>query len=150
MHLHCFRILFSILIFPGFYHEHTRSDRDSYVTIQRNNIKMLDAKIEAITGKKDTWKNNYKICTNRKYPCQDLKVGYDYESIMHYGRRLCDNNNIAPGKTCVDAIKPVKTGAKIGLRKRFSQKDIEGIQEHYGCPKGTNKQHTHTHTHTHF
>ncbi|MEQ2279899.1 hypothetical protein AMECASPLE_013982 [Ameca splendens] len=51
----------------GLYHEHTRDDRDNYVTINWSNI---------ISSKKD----NFKVKRGNT-----LNLPYDFESIMHYG-----------------------------------------------------------------
>lgn len=54
----------------GFFHEHSRPDRDQFVSIQFRNIKR---------GKERQF---------RKYPASLINsygVPYDYESIMHYG-----------------------------------------------------------------
>ena len=59
----------------GFYHEHTRTDRDSYITINWDSI-----------PKK--WKHNFYKCDQRHGGCNDLDTGYDYGSIMHYGQRM--------------------------------------------------------------
>ena len=67
----------------GYFHEHTRSDRDDYVNVDTNWINDLDA----TDGKKNSFRHQYKICTLRA--CQDLLVGYDYSSVMHYGGRTC-------------------------------------------------------------
>ena len=83
------------------------------------------------------WKHNFDKCTGRG--CQDLKVGYDYDSIMHYGRTL--------GK--YDAIVPKRSGARIGQRRQLSVKDMDGINEHYGCPK-IGKILIHTYIHAYF
>ena len=69
-------------------------------------------------------KNNFKICT--VYGCNDLKVGYDYDSIMHYSER---------GWYGGKAIVPKTAGVTIGQRNQLSLKDVEGINEHYGCTK---------------
>ena len=60
----------------GFFHEHTRTtDRDKYVTIEWDNIP-------------EDWVHNFFKCDERGAGCNDLSVGYDYGSIMHYGRML--------------------------------------------------------------
>ena len=101
----------SILALIGFFHEHTRSDRDKYVTINWENIS-------------SRWVHNFYKCTKRN--CNDLNVGYDYGSVMHYGQYL-------NGK---EAIVPKDPNARIGQRKALSPKDIIGINEHYGCGSG--------------
>jgi len=97
----------------GFFHEHTRSDRDKYMTVNWDNIK----KYEKETGR--TWKHNFLKCTDRG--CNDLNVGYDYESIMHYGQNM--------GRYPV--LIPKSSGVYIGQRNHLSDKDIIGLNEHY-------------------
>ena len=92
----------------GFYHEHTRSDRDEYITVVWSNL---------TSG--DTWL--YEKC--KKHGCTDLKVGYDYESVMHYGPHR-------HGKIVMIAK---ESGVTFGYRSKLSEKDVIGIQEHYGC-----------------
>ena len=98
--------ILKIFSFTGFFHEHTRSDRDKYITIEWKNIPT-------------SWKHNFRPCTDRK--CNDLKVGYDFRSIMHYGPRL-------KGKT---AIVAKKKGVTFGQRSKLSKKDLIGINEFY-------------------
>jgi len=94
----------------GFFHEHTRTDRDDYVTIEWDNIP-------------EDWVHNFYKCDKRYGGCNDLNVGYDYGSIMHYGRMLM-------GKT---AIRSKRMGVSMGQRKRMSRLDIQGIKEYYEC-----------------
>ena len=101
-------------IILGFFHEHTRSDRDNYVTVDWDAI----AAYEAEKGE-DHWKSNFDKCTDSG--CKDLDVGYDYGSIMHYGQYL--------GSTKV--MTPKQSGATIGQRQQLSTKDIEGLNEYY-------------------
>merc|ERR1712126_307544 len=97
----------------GFFHEHTRTDRDNYVTIEWDNIS-------------EDWKHNFYKCDERGQGCNDLKVGYDYGSIMHYGRMLA-------GKQVISAKKFV--AQTIGQRRAMSVLDVRGSREYYGCPK---------------
>jgi len=97
----------------GFFHEHTRTDRDQYVTIHWDNIPQ-------------DWVHNFYKCDERGDGCNDLKVGYDYGSIMHYGRNLL-------GKQVISAKKFV--AQTIGQRRAMSVLDVRGIREYYGCPK---------------
>ena len=55
----------------GFYHEHSRVDRDEYVKVQYNNIK------------RKKWNNFKKQTESHSY---GLK--YDYHSIMHYPHNI--------------------------------------------------------------
>nr|BAE97358.1 hatching enzyme [Plecoglossus altivelis altivelis] len=92
----------------GFYHEHTRSDRDKYVTINFQNID------------RDNYKNFDKQDTN------NLDTPYDYSSVMHYGRRA-----FAQGK---DSIIPIPDASvPIGQRQGMSRIDIQRINKLYEC-----------------
>ena len=77
----------------------------------------------------DDFKHNFWPCTRYHEGCNDLKVGYDYDSIMHYKARITG--------TSADQITPKKAGVTIGQRKRLSEKDVEGLVEYYGCAPGS-------------
>jgi len=100
----------------GFFHEHTRSDRDNFI----------DINWDAVPGE---FKHNFYKCTVYHEGCNDLKVGYDYDSIMHYKRAIS-------GSTA-DQIIPKQAGVEIGQRKRLSPKDVEGLMEFYECAPGS-------------
>jgi len=100
----------------GFFHEHTRSDRDQYITINWDNVP-------------NEFKHNFAPCTSYHEGCQDSNVGYDYDSIMHYGKRITG--------TRADQITPKQTGVEIGQRKQLSKKDVEGLNKYYGCDPGS-------------
>ncbi|XP_078540496.1 embryonic protein UVS.2-like isoform X2 [Lissotriton helveticus] len=94
----------------GFYHEHTRSDRDKYLTIMTENIAPEDLL------------NFYQENTN------NLGLPYDYASVMHYGRYTFSNK---PGKPSM-VPKPdpyVPIGQRIGLSKL----DVSKINTLYQC-----------------
>ncbi|XP_037547133.1 high choriolytic enzyme 1-like [Nematolebias whitei] len=94
----------------GFQHEQTRSDRDSHIRINWQNI------IPA------TAYNFFKHDTN------NLNTPYDYGSIMHYGR---DAFSIAYGR---DSMTPIPNpNAQIGQRNGLSYWDIKRINILYKC-----------------
>ncbi|XP_054653096.1 high choriolytic enzyme 1-like [Dunckerocampus dactyliophorus] len=94
----------------GFQHEQTRSDRDSYVRINWENI---DPQMAF---------NFYKQDTN------NLNTPYDYSSVMHYGKTAFSTN----GK---DTITPIPNpGINIGQRRGMSNWDIMRINLLYSCP----------------
>ncbi|XP_074471219.1 low choriolytic enzyme-like isoform X2 [Sebastes fasciatus] len=93
----------------GFYHEHTRSDRDQYVKIN--------------------WDNVYKfsVYNFRKQDTNNLNTPYDYSSIMHYGRN-------AFGKRRSETIIPIPdSSVPIGQRDELSKIDILRINRLYKC-----------------
>uniref|UniRef100_A0A3Q2ZJA1 Metalloendopeptidase n=1 Tax=Kryptolebias marmoratus TaxID=37003 RepID=A0A3Q2ZJA1_KRYMA len=91
----------------GLYHEHTRQDRDQYITINWPNI---------LPGKK----GNFEIKSGNT-----LNLPYDYDSIMHYG----------PAFFSVDGTPTIMTkgGWNIGQRQQLSQLDIQKLNALYHC-----------------
>ena len=99
------------MIVLGYWHEQSRPDRDSYITIHWENI---EPKNHPIFDKCTS-------CTTQGHP-------YDFESIMHYGRDFFSKNRkpVMSKKGCPDC-------AIGGHRDNFSQLDIKGINELYSC-----------------
>ncbi|KAM6915003.1 low choriolytic enzyme-like [Xenentodon cancila] len=94
----------------GFYHEHTRSDRDQYVRINWENIK------------------EYYIKNFEKMDTNNLDTPYDYSSIMHYGRTAFGKF----GK--LETIIPIPDSTvPIGESKSLSNIDILRINRLYNC-----------------
>merc|ERR1711931_184365 len=92
----------------GFWHEQSRDDRDSYVTINWNNI------VE---------KNKHNF---RSYRTLNQGFPYDYGSVMHYGPYAFSKN----GKPTI----LTKGGNyKIGQRDGVSRQDVQEIRKLYGC-----------------
>ncbi|XP_056323208.1 astacin-like metalloendopeptidase [Danio aesculapii] len=100
----CHEILHSL----GLYHEHSRPDRDKYITIMYDNI---------MPGKE----SNFKVKKGNT-----LGLEYDLESILHYGDD-CFSRNGNP------TIIPKKKGVKIGQRTHMSVLDVERLRRLYHC-----------------
>ncbi|XP_072939478.1 tolloid-like protein 1 [Epargyreus clarus] len=102
----------------GFWHEHTRPDRDHHVQIIRDNI---------MTGQE----YNFNKLTDEEV--NSLGQTYDYDSIMHYAR-----NTFSKG-TYLDTILPLEVHGKkrpeIGQRVRLSSSDIAQTNLLYKCAK---------------
>nr|XP_042899312.1 zinc metalloproteinase nas-7-like [Parasteatoda tepidariorum] len=105
-------IMHELMQVLGFVHEHTRHDRDEYVTIIWDNIK--DDNFLKLD-----W-----------YDMSVLNERYDYESILHYHRFTFSKN---PGKS--PTLEPKKRRARIGQRKYLSAGDIRKIKKLYKCAK---------------
>ncbi|XP_036832944.1 astacin-like metalloprotease toxin 5 isoform X1 [Oncorhynchus mykiss] len=92
----------------GLHHEHTRPDRDQYITIQWDNV---------VSGKEE----NFKV---KEGDTQDLP--YDYDSIMHYGTYYFSSNRNP-------TIDSKKSGVQIGQRNHLSPLDIARLNKLYQC-----------------
>ncbi|XP_060947970.1 zinc metalloproteinase nas-14-like [Limanda limanda] len=92
----------------GLYHEHTRQDRDQYVSVQWPSIK---------PGRK----NDFKM---KRGDTQNLP--YDVDSIMHYGLYFFSQDG---GPTLL----PKQGGQQMGQRTHLSQLDIQRINSLYHC-----------------
>lgn len=103
----------------GFWHEHTRPDRDNHVQIITKNI-MIGQEY------------NFNKLTEEEV--NSLGLPYDYDSIMHYAR------NTFSKSTYLDTILPqeeplTKKMPEIGQRRRLSRGDISQTNMLYDCPR---------------
>ncbi|XP_063709123.1 zinc metalloproteinase nas-4-like [Culicoides brevitarsis] len=96
----------------GFLHEQTRTDRDSYVRVNYQNI---------MTG----YESNFNKGESGKIDNQGVE--YDYGSVMHYNLKAFSAN----GQPTMTALK--QTSEKIGQREAFSRKDVAKINKMYKC-----------------
>ncbi|XP_057177472.1 bone morphogenetic protein 1b isoform X1 [Triplophysa rosa] len=102
----------------GFWHEHTRPDRDNHVDIFRENIQ---------PGQE------YNFIKMESDDVDSLGEGYDFDSIMHYARNTFSRgvylDTMLP-KYDVDGARP-----PIGQRTRLSKGDIAQARKLYKCPR---------------
>jgi len=96
----------------GLWHEQSREDRDTFVTINWANI--TDGK-----------SHNF----NQHISDGDDIGGYDYGSIMHYPRKAFSKQ---PAN--LDTIVPVQAGAVIGQREGLSPTDLAAVRALYPPP----------------
>ncbi|KAI9559341.1 hypothetical protein GHT06_016130 [Daphnia sinensis] len=96
----------------GFFHEHSRPDRDTYVSINLNNVL-------------EKYRHNFNAYTTSQVTT--LGLSYDYGSVMHYpkGAFAIDNS--------VDVITPLIGTPTIGQRVGFSSLDLQKLNALY-CP----------------
>ncbi|XP_066450415.1 hatching enzyme 1.2-like [Eleutherodactylus coqui] len=94
----------------GFYHEHTRVDRNQYVYVEWNNIE------------KDAW-GNFDIVDGNT-----LNRPYDYKSVMHYGR-----NDFSIGEGLPTLVPVPDSTVFIGQRSGMSTLDVDKINAYYSC-----------------
>ncbi|XP_030623991.1 low choriolytic enzyme [Chanos chanos] len=92
----------------GLHHEHTRTDRDDYITVHWDSV---------INGKE----NNFLVKNG-----DTLNLPYDLDSIMHYGKYYF-SSDYQP------TIVPKRKPAHIGQRTHLSELDVERLRRLYRC-----------------
>lgn len=95
----------------GFYHEHTRPDRDEHVEVIYNNI---------LDGYKDQFSRFSEGGTNT------LGIGYDAASIMHYSSDTFTRNGM-------DTIRARDPAIPFGDAQELSPLDIAKANALYNC-----------------
>ncbi|KAG0730604.1 Zinc metalloproteinase nas-13 [Chionoecetes opilio] len=105
-------IIHELMHVAGFWHEHSRNDRDKYITINKANIQS------------GMWFNFEKYSWDE---AKSLGVAYDLDSVMHYGPYAFAKDRSVP------TIIPRVTGTNMGQRRGLSQKDILKLQDLYEC-----------------
>jgi len=100
----------------GFWHEHTRVDRDEYVRINTDRIKSGTS-------------NNFQKRSESE--ANDLGFGYDYGSVMHYSK-----TSFSTGGNTIDTIDEngLVTNQAVGQRNGPSSVDLRQITLLYMCP----------------
>uniref|UniRef100_A0A915I5E1 Metalloendopeptidase n=1 Tax=Romanomermis culicivorax TaxID=13658 RepID=A0A915I5E1_ROMCU len=101
----------------GFWHEHSRHDRDDYVTIKWQNIDEI-------------YHDQFQKVERAKM--DDLDELYDYFSIMHYGSKAFSSN----GENTIEANNPAFTKF-LGKSIDLSEVDISKVRKLYKCHKST-------------
>jgi len=98
----------------GFYHEHSRPDRDDFVTVNNQFIEV---------GQEVNFQIELQVDT--------LGTDYDYDSIMHYGEFQFTSD---PTQKTIDA-----KGNAVGQRDKMSWGDIIEMRLLYQCKTGPSK-----------
>nr|ACO15256.1 Zinc metalloproteinase nas-12 precursor [Caligus clemensi] len=107
------RILHEVLHALGFYHEHSRPDRDKYIKIVSSNVKK--GKI-----------NNF---AKKTFDRKVSEFSYDYDSIMHYSTLSFSKNK----RKKMETIRPLQPGIKIGQRIMLSPIDCMKLNYQFNC-----------------
>lgn len=94
----------------GFWHEHSRQDRDDFIDIIDDNIK-------------ENKKHNF-IKFNKDNKREIDFLDYDYESIMHYSKKAFSKNTKITIRTINERYQDI-----IGQRKDLSESDIKALNE---------------------
>ncbi|CAH1787744.1 unnamed protein product [Owenia fusiformis] len=109
----------------GFYHEHTRVDRDSFIKINYNNIFNDPSVVSQFDKPSGEYFND-----------QVNLAPYDFDSIMHYSQYTFSKDAGAGLKT-IDLAPGVTTDYNIGQREHLSALDVKELQMLYDCPQET-------------
>lgn len=95
----------------GFWHEHSRPDRDTYLTVNLANVQTgMESQLTKLTTTQ----------------AQNMTT-YDFASVMHYGPKSFSKNGLS-------TMTPKVSGVTIGNRSAMSAQDIAGLKQRYSCP----------------
>ncbi|XP_025941054.1 astacin-like metalloendopeptidase [Apteryx rowi] len=101
--------LHELMHVAGFWHEHSRADRDDYISISWDHI---------LPG----FEGNF-----MKSRTPNMLVGYDYSSVLHYSR-------YAFSRSGEPTITPLRVpAAPLGQRRGLSASDAARVNRLYGC-----------------
>ncbi|RWS20939.1 astacin-like metalloprotease toxin 1 [Leptotrombidium deliense] len=107
-------VIHELLHALGFYHYHSRSDRDQYLRIYTQNI------IPSMVSQFD-----------KLTPFQNkIYTDFDYDSIMIYGSTAFSKDGRSP------TMMPIKAGITLsdpGYKFGLTDKDVTSIKKLYGC-----------------
>lgn len=105
----------------GLIHQQSRTNRDSFVTVDWNNIDSGAV-------------NNFQIIVSgSSYDTVVKNIPYDYSSVMHYAP--CEFSTTRFDDPCGRTLDPADESAapNMGQREYLSQSDIKTINQMYGC-----------------
>ncbi|XP_031550609.1 zinc metalloproteinase nas-13-like [Actinia tenebrosa] len=102
----------------GFFHEHTRPDRDNYIKILWDNIKKG---------------NEIQFKIRSSMESTNLGQPYDFRSIMHYHRKEFSKN----GKNTIESLQD--PNMELGSMNSLSAIDVMQINRLYRCPQGSQR-----------
>ena len=97
----------------GFFHEHSRPDRDDYIQVNKENI---------LNG----FESEFEIIPDDEI--NTLGIGYDYASIMHYGPTIF-------GRQSFVTLQALDSSIPLGNAQELSPLDVEKTNLLYRCGK---------------
>lgn len=105
-------IMHELMHATGFWHEQSRPDRNLYVEVLWENIEQYED-------------HNFNKYNHRDIDL--LKIPYDFDSIMHYGRKSFSKNGKDTIRSILDPNRP------LGQRDGFTDLDVHEINVLYDC-----------------
>lgn len=118
--MHKGNIIHETLHALGFWHEHSRPDRDDYITFHAENL----------------LSSSYEVNFEKSFRINSLGSPYDISSIMHYPANAMSIN---PYDSAFDTLvpkNPLLPGEVMGQRVGLSEQDIEQLRLLYQCSTG--------------
>ncbi|KAG8194532.1 hypothetical protein JTE90_013280 [Oedothorax gibbosus] len=112
-------ILHEMMHALGFYHEHSRTDRDDYVTVVWDNIE---------EGMEPHFEKKFPVDIDL------LGLGYDYHSVMHYGAWMFAEDITKPTLIPSDNQVPIRELGEGQHKGYLTALDIQKINKFYDCP----------------
>lgn len=112
-------VLHELMHAVGFFHMHSRSDRDQYLKVNWNHIR------------KGAEKNFIALRPARN----KLFTKFDFDSVMMYGPRTFSSNSMPTLEAIVPNTRFFPSKYKHGL----SSSDVESINKLYNCRSGERK-----------
>lgn len=106
-----FAMVHELMHVLGFWHEHQRPDRDTYVTVQWSNVANEDRHLFEV------------VPTGNR-----LQTPYDFDSVMHFGTTESSANGL-PTILVNAAYAPQPN---LGQRNALSTSDVDGLRRTYG------------------
>ncbi len=107
-----FEVVHALMHVLGFWHEHQRPDRDTFVQVQSANVDPTRASEFAVVPIGSTY-----------------GLPYDFDSVMHFGATEAGVN----GATTIVALPPNQSQqATMGQRSQLSAGDVEALRRTYG------------------
>jgi hypothetical protein len=114
----------------GFFHEHSRFDRDNHIILNAQNIDQSRFLIQLSLIMSFIAAHLKQFNKRNKHP-SDLTGPYDLNSILHYEENAFALDPSIP--TIISRNTTLNEVLKMGQREELSRADIQKINRYYGC-----------------